>query len=57
MAKFKIPRSPKLDFLYFLILTILVLIIFSVIIIGNSFDYWRRIWKMENYYKNQSTQQ
>lgn len=57
MAKFKIPRSPKLDFLYFLILTILVLIIFAVIIIGNSFDYWRRIWKMENYYKNQSTQQ
>jgi hypothetical protein len=56
MAKFNLPRSPKLDFFYFLIFTILVLIIFAVIILGTYFDYWSRIFKMEQYYQSQSQQ-
>ena len=57
MPKFTIPRSPKLDFFYFLVFTILVIIIFAVIILGSYFDYWQRIFKMEQYYKGQAGQQ
>lgn len=54
MPNFKIPRSPKLDFFYFIIITILVLIIFTAMILGTYFDYWQKIFKMEKYYKTQS---
>ena len=57
MPKFKIPRSPKFDFFYFLILTAVVIIVFAVIIFGTYFDYWQRIFKMESYYKGQAGQQ
>lgn len=57
MPKFHIPRSPKLDFFYFLIFTILVIIIFAVIILSTYFDYWQKIFKMEQYYKGQAEQQ
>lgn len=57
MPKFKIPRSPKLDFFYFLILTILILIIFAITIFGPYYDQWRRTVKMEKYYKGLSGQQ
>jgi len=57
MPKFNLPRSPKMDFFYFLVLTILVLIIFAVIILGTYFNYWQRVFKMEQYYKSQAGQQ
>jgi hypothetical protein len=57
MLKLKIPRSPKLDFFYFLIFTILVLIIFAFMIFGPYYDQWRRTVKMEQYYKGQAGQQ
>jgi hypothetical protein len=57
MPRINIPRSQKLDFFYFLIFTILVIIIFTVIIIGTYYDYWQRVFKIEQYYKVQSGQQ
>ena len=56
MAKLQIPRSPKLDFFYFLVFTIIVLLIFSYIIFRGYFNYWYRIYIMEQYYKGQSQQ-
>lgn len=52
MAKFSLPRSPKMDFFYFLIFSIIVLIIFTFIIIGTFYDYWQRGNKIEQYYKS-----
>jgi hypothetical protein len=57
MPKFQIPRSPKLDFFYFLIFTIIILIIFSIMIFGPYYDQWRKTIKMEQYYKGQAGQQ
>jgi len=45
-------NSPKFYFVYFLIFSILVLIIFSFIIVGYYWDYWSQIRTMDKYYRS-----
>ena len=53
----KIPyQSPKYYFVYFIIFSIIVLIIFSFIIVGYSWDFWSLTRNMEKYYKGKLTE-
>ena len=54
MDKFKIPRSSKLDFFYFILITIIVLAIFAAIFGSAYAGYWLRVFKMEKYYSGQT---
>jgi len=53
-TKKKIPyNSPKFYFVYFLLFSIVILIIFSFIIVGYYWDYWSQIRTMDKYYRGQ----
>jgi protein-disulfide isomerase len=51
----KTQTKKKFQFVYFIIFSIIVLLIFAVIIIGSFWDYWAQIREMENYYKERLT--
>ena len=48
----KITKKQKIYFVYFIIFSVLIIIIFSFIILGTFWDYWAKIRRMENFYKN-----
>ncbi|MFA5188486.1 MAG: thioredoxin domain-containing protein [Patescibacteria group bacterium] len=45
--------TTKFYFVYFIIFTVIVLIIFSFIIVGYSWNYWSLVTTMDKYYKGQ----
>jgi protein-disulfide isomerase len=45
----------KFQFVYFIVFSIIILLIFAVIIIGSFWDYWSQIKRMENYYQERLT--
>lgn len=48
----KITKKQKIYFVYFIIFSVLIIIIFSFIILGTFWDYWAKIRRMEDFYKN-----
>ncbi len=51
MPNKKLQTKKKFQFVYFIIFSIIILLIFAVIIIGSFWDYRSQIKKMENYYQ------
>ncbi len=49
-------KSPKFYFVYFIIFTIIVLLIFAFMIVGYFWDYWSIIRGMEKYYKGRQSE-
>ena len=47
-------RTPKLYFFYFLVFTIIVLVVFSYIIGGTFWDYWSQNKSIERYYQQRA---
>jgi protein-disulfide isomerase len=46
----------KLYFFYFLVGSIIVLLVFSFIIVGSFWSYWSKIWRIEEFYGSQKNQ-
>ncbi|MCX6745702.1 MAG: thioredoxin domain-containing protein [Candidatus Parcubacteria bacterium] len=49
-------KSPKFYFVYFIIFSIIILLIFSFKIVGYYWDYWSIIRNMDKYYKGRQTE-
>lgn len=51
-TKKTVSKKEKIYFVYFIIFSVIVLIIFAFIIIGSFWDYWAQIRHMEDYYQD-----
>jgi len=49
-------KQQKIYFIYFILSSIVILIVFAFIILGSFWDYWSQNKQIENYYKNRLLQ-